>query len=96
MTAYQGVRVTSLTTGTPSHHFEEYRVNYVWGGSKADEETVSAPLAESSAARKRRRLEKLAALQAEHPDLSLAEKARLMGLADKTVRRYLRELEGRS
>lgn len=93
MSVRQGIRVTSSTTGMPSHGFEEFRVNYVYGGSNpAEDEVVSAPLSESSSARKRRRMEKLAELEAIDPPLSLAEKARRMGLAPKTVRGYIREL----
>lgn len=96
MTARQGFRVTSLTTGTPSHKFEHLRKNYVYGGDKRDDggDDISAPLADSSAERRRRRLEQYQALAAERPALSLSEIARRMQLAQKTVRRYRDELSG--
>lgn len=94
MTAYQGVRVAATTTGIASSPFEEYRVNYVYGGDKRDDEPFSASMADSSAERKRQRLAKLAELQAIDPPLSVAEKARRLQVASRTVREYERLLAG--
>ncbi len=93
MTAHQGYRVSATTTGIASSPFEHLRVNYVYGGDEHDDEPFSASMAESSADRKRRRLARLAELEAIRPPLSLAETARRLQVSPKTVRGYRDELQ---
>lgn len=95
MTAHQGFRVAATTAGIASSPYEHLRKNYVYGGDEHDDEPARVSLADSSAERKRRRLAALAELEAIDPPLSLAEKARRMQLAPRTVRGYLAELRER-
>jgi hypothetical protein len=93
MTAHQGFRVAATMTGTASSPFEEYRINYVYGGDDHDgKPPPSSSMAESSADRKRRKRARLAELDAHDPPLSLSEIARRMQLAPKTIRGYRAEL----
>jgi len=92
VTAHQGFRVAATTTGVASSPFEHLRVNYVYGGGKHDDEPFSASMAESSADRKRRRLARLAELEAIDPPLPLAEIARRLEVSPKTARSYRAEL----
>jgi hypothetical protein len=93
VTAHQGVRVNSLTTGTPSHRFEEYRVDYVYRGSKKDEDDHPGPPPGSPKSRSARagRMAVFAAARAQGK--SVAEAGRAAGVTLTTAKTYRRELE---
>ena len=99
MSPHQGIRVSSLTTGVPSHRFEHLRINYVYGGSGGgddddDDDDQGTALPAGNLEKGKARAARLALFAAARAEgASVAEAGRAAGVTPTTAKAYRRELE---